>query len=1123
VSLPAEKGGRKSVPENLPDFTAFHVRNFNSNGVMAIFFSPTPSYSKIINQSFMRKCLSILTGVMLLFLCTEAWAQERTVTGVVTDDTGSSLPGVSVIEQSNTSNGTVTDSEGRYSLSVKEGAVLVFTFIGLKTQEVPIGDRSTVDVTMASDVTQLTEVVVTAQGIERTKNELPYAAQQVQGEDLTRTREPNFINSLSGKVSGVQITRNNSMGGSTNVVIRGNKSLTGNNQALFVVDGVPIDNSNTNSADQVTGRGGYDYGNYASDINPEDIASLTVLKGAAATALYGSRAANGVVLITTKKGSKKGLGITVNSGLTVGYIDKSTFPTFQKKYGAGYGQYYESPDGYFLYRDINGDGTKDLVTPTSEDASYGAPFDPSLMVYQWSSFDPTSPYYQQARPWVAAKNDPTKFFEHSVSAANSIMLDGGGDKGFFKLGYSRNDDKGILPNSRITKDFVNFGASFNVTDKLTAGASINFTKTNGKGRYGTGYDDKNVATNFRQWWQTNVDVKELKDAYFRTHKNITWNWQDPDALVPIYWNNPYWVRHENFESDTRSRYFGNVRLDYKINKALSVMGRVSLDSYDELQEERNAVGSLGVSSYSRFNRSFREYNYDLMLNIDHKFSDDFTLKGVVGTNIRRTTVQSILASTNGGLVVPNLYALTNSKSPLTPPVERYSDLEVDGIYASATLGFKNFVFVDLAARRDAASSLPKGNNVYYYPSISTSFVFSELLGDNPWLTGAKLRVNYAEVGNTAPTSSLLNYYDKPTPFGTEALFSVSGTRNNPNLKPERTKSFETGLEMSFIDGRVGFDVTYYIQNTVDQILPVSVSTATGYNSKYINAGDVQNQGVEVSAFGTPVKSDNFSWTMNVNWTRNRNKVKELFEIENLQLGTMQGGVSLNAALGQPYGTIRGSDYVYNENGDRVIDANGYYKISTSSNEIIGNVNPDWIGGVNNTFKFKNISLSFLVDVKRGGDVFSLDMYYGLATGLYPETAGNNENGIPVRSPKSEGGGVILPGVKEDGTPNDVRVSAVNYGLFGYVRNPAAAFVYDASYVKLREVNLTYSLPSHIVDRLKPFRGIDFSLMGRNLWIIYKNLPYADPEDNMSSGNIQGYQVGSYPMTRNVGFNIKLRF
>jgi TonB-linked SusC/RagA family outer membrane protein len=1091
----------------------------------------------------MIKLLHAVFAICLMFLCLSASGQERQVSGAVTDEDGGPLPGVNVVLKG-TSTGTVTDVDGRYTLNVPEtGAVLTFTFIGLETQEVSVNDRTTIDISMASDIQQLSEVVVTAQGIERTKNELPYAAQKVEGDELTKTRDPNFLNSLSGKVSGVQIQRNNAMGGSTNVVIRGFKSLTGNNQALFVVDGVPIDNSNTNSANQVTGRGGYDFGNYGADINPDDVESVTILKGAAATALYGSRAANGVVMIQTKKGSKRGIGVTLNTGVTVGQLDRSTFPTYQKQYGAGYGAYYfdqigadadgpiyyedqpgaDAFDPFFLNPDIDGDGILDKVVPTSEDASYGAPFDPSLMVYHWDSFDPTSPFYNQRKPWVAGANGPETIFQTPVSSSQSIMLDGAGEKGYFKFGYTRSDDKGIMPNSKMSKDFVNFGASYQIVEGLTAAANVNFTRQQGNGRYGTGYDDKNLMTNFRQWWQMNVDVNEQKDAYFRTHENITWNWADPSDLVPIYWDNPYWTRWENFETDGRSRYFGNIRLDYNITEWLNVMGRISLDSYDEVQEERVAIGSIGVPSYSRFNRSFREFNYDLMLNADKKVTDALTLRGVLGLNIRRTTVESIFATTNGGLVVPRYYALANSRNALTPPIEAFSDLEVDGVYANATVGLLDMVFIDLAIRRDQASSLPEANNVFYYPSASASFVFSELLGDNEVLTGAKLRLNYAEVGNTAPTSSLFNYYDKPTPFGTEALFSVTGTRNNADLKPERTKSYEAGLEMNFFDNRFGFDFTLYRQNTVDQIIPVSISVATGYNAKYINAGDVQNQGIELSLFGSPIKTTNLTWTMNINWTRNRNEVKELFGIENLQLGSFQGGVSINAALGQPYGTIRGSNFVFDENGNRLVDETGHYQVTTTSNEIIGNVNPDWIGGINNTFKFKNFSVGFLVDMKRGGDVFSLDMYYGLATGLFEETAGDNELGNPVRSPVAEGGGVILPGAKEDGSPNDIRVSAEEYGLFGYLSNPAAAFVYDASYVKLREATITFSLPSNTIARLRPLNGVDISLVGRNLWLIYKNLPYADPEDNLSSGNIQGYQVGSYPLFRTIGLNVRARF
>jgi hypothetical protein len=364
------------------------------------------------------------------------------------------------------------------------------------------------------------------------------------------------------------------------------------------------------------------------------------------------------------------------------------------------------------------------------------------------------------------------------------------------------------------------------------------------------------------------------------------------------------------------------------------------------------------------------------------------------------------------------------------------------------------------------------------------------------------------------------------------LFSVPSTKNNPNLKPERTKNFEVGLEMSFFDGRVGFDGTFYKTNTVDQIVPAPVSRATGYDTKYINAGNVQNKGIEIQLNGTPVKTDNFSWVITVNWTRNRNEVVSLGVpvsqggIDNLQLGAYQGGVSINAALGQPYGTIRGTNFVYNANGQKLVDANGYYQISGTSNEIIGNINPDWIGGINNKLNYKSFSFSFLIDMKHGGSLFSLDRYYGLATGINPETAGTNQLGNPTRDALGDGGGWLFPGVKADGTPNDVMVDASaenGYGTFGYVYNPAAAFVYDASYVKLREVVVSYSLPKSIASKLKS-TGIDVSLVGRNLWIISKNTPYSDPEDGLGSGNLaSGYQVGTYPNVKNLGFNIKFKF
>jgi TonB dependent receptor-like, beta-barrel len=820
------------------------------------------------------------------------------------------------------------------------------------------------------------------------------------------------------------------------------------------------------------------------------------------------------------------LGVTVDSGITVGSIDKKTFANYQKQYGAGYGPYYEDPTGYFFYRDVNGDGTPDLITPTTEDASYGAAFDPSLMVYQWDAFDSTSPNYMKARPWVAAQNDPASFFQKQISSNQSIFIDGASDKGTFKLGYTRNDDRGVLPNSSIKKNLINFGGTYNLTDKLTAGATANFANIEGKGRYGTGYDNNNVATNFRQWWETNVDIKEQQDAYSRTHRNITWNWFDPtdpvNGLVPIYWDNQYFTRYESYETDTRNRIFGNVNLNYKITDWLNILGRVGLDSYDELQEERQAVGSINIPGYSRFNRSYTETNFDLIANLDKNLSRDVNFKALLGTNIRKQHTQSIAASTNGGLTVAGIYALNNSANPVNPPTEFDGRREVDGFFAGATFTWRDMVTLDATVRRDASSTLPEGNNVYYYPSVSGGFTFSKLLPTINWLSYAKLRANYAEVGNDAPLYSVLDVYNITTPFGSEPTTTVPSTKNNPILKPERTKSAEIGLEMAILKNRAGLDIDYYQAKTVDQILPLAVSTATGYSSKFLNAGTIDNRGIELTAFGIPIQNKDFSWTINLNWTRNRNKVVKLFEgADNLVLASFQGGVSLNATLNQPYGTIRGSNFVYT-NGQRTVDNDGYYIFSPTSNEVIGDPNPDWIGGINNTFKYKNLALSFLVDVRQGGDVFSLDMYYGLATGLYPETAGKNDLGNPSRNSLADGGGVILQGVYQDGKPNVSRIPN-EYGTFGYVVVPAAGFVYDASYVKLREAMLTYSFSKQTISRLKYFKGIDLSLIGRNLWIIHKNLPYSDPEETLSSGNLQGYQGGAYPTTRTIALNLKLRF
>jgi len=1070
---------------------------------------------------------------VLVLLTVQVYAQDRSVTGTVKSKTdGQPIPGVTV-RVPGTQQGTVTNNEGRFTISVGTAVKThEVSYVGFVTQQITIPASNRIDVALAEDSQQLDLVVVTALGISRKKNELPFAAQEVKAEEITMTRNNNLVNSLGGKVAGLDIKRSNAMGGSTNVVIRGAKSISGNNQALFVVDGVPVSNASANTLNQQTGRAGYDYGNAAADINPDDVASVTVLKGAAATALYGSRASNGVIIITTKKGSKNSTNVTVNSGVTFGSIDKSTFIEYQKEYGQGYnspatdgpGNVVPSPG--FWYRDVFGTGR--VMTPQfSSDASYGPRFEPNLLVYQWSALDPFSPNYQKATPWVAAANDPSTFYKTSVASNQSISIDGGGDKGTYKIGYTRNDETGVLPNSKITKNLFNFGGSYEIVKDLTVTSSVNYSKIDGLGRFGTGYSGLNPNQGFRQWWNVGADIKELKEAYERNNKNVSWNWSDATGTKPIYADNPYFSRYQNFENDTRDHYFGNTSLNYKVNDWFDVIGRVSYDGTFDLQEERIAVGSTGVASYSRTNGTFAETNFDLLLNFNKNITEDFSFKGLLGANLRRSKLTNINARTNGGLVVPNLYSLSNSVSAIEAPVELYERRAVDGYFASTTFGYKDLVFLDATIRRDQSTTLPTNKNVFWYPSIAGSFAFSNLLKDVSWLSYGKLRVNYAEVGSDAPPLSVFDTYAKPTAFGSIPMFSMADVKNNANLKPERTKSVEAGLDAAFLDNRLGFDVTFYKTNTIDQITPVPVTTATGSLRLYVNAGEVQNKGVEVSAFVVPVKTSNFSWTLNLNWSRNQSKVLSLFEnVSNIELNaaSLSGGVTYNAAIGQPYGVIRGTNFVF-VNGQKVVNADGYYQVTPRADEIIGDPNPDWMGGISNTFKYKRVALNFLIDIRKGGDLWTLDQWYGLGTGMSPETAGLNDLGNPLRNSLADGGGVILPGVLADGSPNTKRIDVSNSGTapWGYPNNPPrASVIYDAGYVKLRELALTYSLPEKLVGKLRAFKGIDLSLIGRNLWIIHKNVPYADPEDGLGSGNVQGYQSGAYPTVRSIGFNVKFR-
>lgn len=1087
--------------------------------------------------------------VTLLMTCAFAMAQ-RTITGTITDSDGEALISASVLVKG-TSIGTVSDFDGKFTLKnvPDDAAILVASYTGYGTQEIDIKGLSSVAIAL-DEGSVLDEVLVTALGIKREKKSLGYAAQEVAGEELTRVKDVNFINSLSGKVAGVDIKRSSTLGGSSNVVIRGYGSLTGNNQALFVLDGTPISNANTNTTNQQTGRGGYDFGNAAMDINPEDVESITVLRGAAATALYGSRAANGVILINTKKGTKNKscLGVTYSTGLIVGQIDKETMPRYQKESGAGYGEFYET--GYFDNFDFGlGDGPQ-LSAPTYEDASFGAAFDPSISVYDWRSYYPELDSYGKQFPWQAAENDPTTFYQTALTYNNSVSIDGGSDKGSFRLSYTNFDQEGIVPGSKIKKNTVGFNSSYDINDKLTAQATVSFINTQGKGRYGTGYDNRNVNQSFRQWYQTNADLKDLKNAYEQTGKNLSWNPKGPNdpanSTTPNFFDNPYYNVFENYATDERNRILGNISVKYEINNWLDLLGRVSLDRYNETQEERIAFESVDVSKYERFDRDFTENNYDLILSANKYFGegDIFNFSGNLGTNIRRTTINSLRNQTNGGLITPGVYSFTNSLNPLVNASDPSTEEGVNGYFLRTTLGYDNFLYLDLTGRYDQFSTLPEDDNGGFYPSASLSFVFSELMESNVVSFG-KLRLNYAEVSNGGIPQSLRNTFDLGSPFGSQPLASASNTLKNPALAIEFTRSYEVGLEMNFFQNRIGIDFSAYQANTFDQNIPVSTSATTGSLFKFVNAGEVENKGLELSLNAKPVQVGDFSWDITLNWSKNENMVVELFEDQtNLQLATAQGGHSVNATVGEAYGAIWGTNFVYHDNGEKIVypnSAGGVRYARTGSPEVIGNINPDWRGGILNGVTYKDFRLSFLIDIQKGGDFFSLDTYYGFGTGIYDITAGTNAKGNPTRDQIADGGGIEMGGVLqatdtdgnlltgEDG--NAISNGEVNteFGymsdyrtVIGWTRAPAAYHVWDASFVKLRELSLTYSLPKNLFDN-SIICGMNVSLIGRNLWIIHKNTEYSDPEAGLSAGNIRGNQSGAYPAVKEYGVNLSVRF
>ncbi|UZR96991.1 SusC/RagA family TonB-linked outer membrane protein [Chondrinema litorale] len=1053
----------------------------------------------------MRRLLQSSLCVMLILVMHFAYAQDKVISGTVTSGVDQSpLPGVNVVVKG-TSIGTITNVDGYFKVNAPETATtLVFTYIGFKTQEVEIGSQTEFSIGLEEDAKQLSEVVVTALGIEREERSLGYATQGIDAEPLSQTRETNIVNSLAGKVAGVQVTGSaGNFGGSSRIVIRGVNSITGNNNPLFVVDGTPIDNSNFNSTGTQNGGGGTDFGNAAQDINPDDIASMQVLKGPSAAALYGSRAANGVILITTKKGSqRKGLGVSFNMGMTANSV--LILPDYQNEYGGGYKQEFDLYEG-------------EPVVNYAADESWGPRMD-GQMVRQWYSWYPDDPNYGQLTPFVAHPDNIKDFYETGYTQNYNLALDGGNESSSFRISMTHMNQKGHIPNSKMDRNTINFSGSHKLSDKFTASANVNYVRTDTHGRPSTGYgaDQGNVVTSYNQWFQRQVDMEQLKN--YKTPDGIdrTWNISSPTNLRPLYWENPYWVLYESPTEDYRERVFGNVSLSYDITPDLKVSGWARTDFYTDRREMKIAEGSIPQSKYSEDVRTLSENNYEFLAQYNKNLGESFSVAVNLGANSRREKYYRNYGATTDGLSVPGFYSLEASTG--RPDItDYYSEKIVNSVYGSANLGYKDMLYLDMSLRNDWSSTLPSDNNSYLYPSATASFVFSELLGAQDILSFGKVRAGWAQVGNDTDPYRLENVYTSQNNYGSLPAFSVSDDLNNAALVPEQTTSYEVGIDLRFFTGRLGLDVTYYDNVTTDQILDLSVPAVSGYSRAFVNAGKLTNKGWEVMVNATILKMpSSFRWDMNFNWAMNDNMVVELAEgLDNYQLASW--GPSVNARVGEPYGTIVADGYTYHENGQKLVDEDGFYVRET--NKVIGSVLADYTGGISNTFSFKGITLSGLIDFQKGGTVYSTTNRYGTYSGLFAITAGNNDRGTPQRDPVEDNGGFRADGVFEDGTPNDIYLESQSY--WKALRNIREEFAYDASFVKLREVRLSFAIPSKWVDKT-PFRTINASLVGRNLAILHKNIPNLDPEAGLGSGNIQGFENGQHPSVRSYGFNLNFK-
>jgi TonB-linked SusC/RagA family outer membrane protein len=1038
---------------------------------------------------------SVVVGVVPAL----AQAQGTTISGQVTGVGGTPIVGASVSITALRA-GAFTDDAGRYSFTAPASAngttvTLMARRLGYSPSSAAVtlsGAPVVQNFSLSSAATELTGVVVTALGLTREKSQLGTAQQQLSNTELNQTKSLNIINNIQGKVSGVNITGSGTPGGSNRIVLRGANSINGNNSPLFVIDGVAI--SNRARPGDPSG-GGSDFGSAISDINPEDIATMSILKGPNAAALYGSRAANGVIIMTTKRGGAGGkMRTEFNTAYT--WEKPSVLPTYQNLYGQGAG-------GSFKYVDGAGSGDCDGC-----DQSYGPRLDGRLI----------DQFTGPQQPWIAHPDNVASFFNSGHTKSSSMAVSGGTERANARLSFGSDGVDAYIPNNQFHKTNGLLNASLQVNDRFSSDASLQYIRNAGANRPGVGYTT-GLMEQF-VWFGRQVDMNVLRD--YRNHtaaenggpSNREYNWNYN------YHNNPFFLQYDNPLNDTRDRFVGNVSATYKLFEGVNMRLRTGSDIYRYNIDQRWAQGDItGAPVDPKYFGAFRftnDYNNenstDLITTANRTLGSHLQFNGTAGGTIRRETFNTTSTQSNG-LTVPGIYNVSNAA--ITPTLgQTNTRRQVNSLFGAAAFTLNDWWTVEGTARNDWSSTLPKGGNSYFYPSANTSIVLTDAIPSlkRSVVNYAKIRASTAQVGNDAdPYQLRTTYSGLSTKYGSLPQFTLGDVLANADLKPEITHSNEFGAELGLFDNRVTFDGTVYSKYTKNQIFNAPISPTSGFSSKSINAGKITNKGFEMLVGFTPIQLENgFTWNSTFNYSRNKSMVTELAPgVSTLLLGSLWNG-RIEARLGQPYGAIYGKGFQKDSSGNLLLSG-GLPQPTATPTVLFGNVNPKWTGGWGNTINYKAISLYGLLDVRRGGNIYSVTNMFGENTGVLAST-------IRGREVDWDNPGLVVKGIDAaTGQPNTINVTAEQY--YQSIYPSIEPYVYDASYVKLREIRFGVDLPSGFANRLNA-SAINVSLSGRNLKT-WTKVPNIDPEFSYTTGNYQGIEFASLSNARVWGLSLRV--